>query len=119
MILAKVRVLVRLRDNKYIGYYILEDKEIINQQELEELEHKDGFYNETYYDESTCKLKQRYIEIPKSKEQLLEEEIEKIKRAIADEGEPDLSELGSLSNNVKANKKKDEAVPDLSELDNI
>ncbi len=111
-----MKILIRLRGNEYLGYYVLEDNETIKEQEFEELPYKAGYYNETYYDEKEKILKQRYIEMPKTKEQLLEEEIEKIKRAIAD-GNPDLSELDTLRAN--SNRKKTDSVPNLSELENL
>jgi len=111
-----MKILIRLRGNEYLGYYVLEDTETVKEQEFKELPYKSGYYNETYYDEKEKILKQRYIEMPKTKEQLLEEEIEKIKRAIAD-GNPDLSELDTLRAN--SNRKKTDSVPNLSELENL
>jgi hypothetical protein len=111
-----MKILIRLRGNEYLGYYVLEDTETVKEQEFEELPYKSGYYNETYYDEKEKILKQKYVEIQKTKEQLLEEEIEKIKRAIAD-GNPDLSELDTLRAN--SNRKKTDSVPNLSELENL
>ena len=75
------KIIVRLRnESEYLGYYILEDNETIKEQVLEELLQKENNYIETYFDSKDKKLKQRYIEIPKSQEQLLNEQVEELKK---------------------------------------
>lgn len=51
-------------------------------QDIEDLEAKEGHYVETYYDDDEKLLKQRYVEIPKTKEQELEEELNKMKEQV-------------------------------------
>jgi hypothetical protein len=77
-----MKILIRLRGNEYLGYYILDDNETIKEQEFEELPYKAGYYNETYYDEKEKILKQRYIEMPKTKEQLLEEKLKTMQEQV-------------------------------------
>ena len=49
---------------------------------MEELLQKENNYIETYFDSKDKKLKQRYIEIPKSQEQLLNEQVEDLKKQV-------------------------------------
>ena len=61
------KIIVRLRnESEYLGYYILEDNETIKEHVLEELPQKENNYIETYFDSKDKKVKQKYIEIPKS-----------------------------------------------------
>lgn len=95
-----MKYLVRFdkEDNKYIDMVTANEEYIHKYYEIEQLEEKDGYYIKTYYDEKEDKVKQRYVEMPKSEVELLEEEILKIKKAIADkEKQPDLSELDELA----------------------
>ncbi|EHL19771.1 hypothetical protein HMPREF9628_01287 [Peptoanaerobacter stomatis] len=113
-----MKVLLRFNkeDNKFVDMQNVTQEYIYKYQDVEELEEKDGYYTSLEYDEKTKKAIMKYVEIQKTKEQLLEEEIEKIKRAIAD-GNPDLSELDTLRAN--SNRKKTDSIPNLSELDNL
>lgn len=112
-----MKVLLRFKkDNSYIDMQSVNEEYIYKYQDVEELPNKDGYYTSLEYDEKTKKAVMKYVEIQKTKEQLLEEEIEKIKRAIAD-GNPDLSELDTLRAN--SNRKKTDSVPNLSELENL
>lgn len=78
-----MKMAVRLRNgNEYLGYYILEENEEINVQELEELPYKENHYVETYFDDKEKLVKQKYIELPRSKEQELEEELNKMKEQV-------------------------------------
>lgn len=95
-----MKYLVRFdkEDNKYIDMVTANEEYIHKYYEIEQLEEKDGYYIQTYYDEKEDKVKQKYVEIPKSEVELIEEEILKIKKAIADkEKQPDLSELDELA----------------------
>lgn len=113
-----MKVLLRFnkKDNSFIDMQSVNEEYIYKYQDVEELPNKDGYYTSLEYDEKTKKAIMKYVEIQKTKEQLLEEEIEKIKRAIAD-GNPDLSELDTLRAN--SNRKKTDSVPNLSELENL
>lgn len=78
-----MKIITRTRKTgEYLGYYILEDNEEIKVQELEELPYKEGHYVETYFDDKEKLVKQKYIELPRSKEQELEEELKKMKEQV-------------------------------------
>ena len=78
-----MKIITRTRKSgEYLGYYILEDNEEIKVQEFEELPHKENHYVETYFDDKEKLVKQRYIELPRSKEQELEEELKKMKEQV-------------------------------------
>lgn len=78
-----MKIITRTRKSgEYLGYYILEDNEEIKVQELEELPYKENHYVETYFDDKEKLVKQKYVEIPKTKEQELEEELKKMKEQV-------------------------------------
>ena len=78
-----MKIITRTRKTgEYLGYYILEDNEEVKVQELEELPYKEGHYVETYFDDKEKLVKQKYIELPRSKEQELEEELKKMKEQV-------------------------------------
>nr|DAS80725.1 MAG TPA: protein of unknown function (DUF5320) [Caudoviricetes sp.] len=78
-----MKIITRTRKSgEYLGYYILEDNEEIKVQELEEIPYKEGHYVETYFDDKEKLVKQKYIELPRSKEQELEEELKKMKEQV-------------------------------------
>jgi len=78
-----MKIITRTRKSgEYLGYYILEDNEEIKVQELEELPYKENHYVETYFDDKEKLVKQKYIELPRSKEQELEEELKKMKEQV-------------------------------------
>ena len=78
-----MKIITRTRKTgEYLGYYILEDNEEIKVQELEEIPYKEGHYVETYFDDKEKLVKQKYIELPRSKEQELEEELKKMKEQV-------------------------------------
>ncbi len=52
--------------------------------EVEELPYKESFFTETYWDEEEKKLKQKYIEIPKTETEKLKEELEVAKGSIVE-----------------------------------
>ena len=112
-----MKVLLRFKkDNSFVDMQSVNEEYIYKYQDVEELPNKDGYYTSLEYDEKTKKAIMKYVEIQKTKEEILEEEIEKIKRAISD-GNPDLSELDTLRAN--SNRKKTDSVPNLSELENL
>ena len=47
-------------------------------QDVEELQEKQGYFVETYYDKEEQILKQKYVEIPKTKEEELEDKLKAI-----------------------------------------
>ena len=78
-----MKIIMRTRKSgEYLGYYILEDNEEIKVQELEELSYKENHYVETYFDDKEKLVKQKYVEIPKTKEQILEEELKKTQEQV-------------------------------------
>lgn len=78
-----MKIITRTRKTgEYLGYYILEDNEEVKVQELEELPHKENHYIETYFDDKEKLVKQKYVELPRSKEQELEEELKKMKEQV-------------------------------------
>ena len=78
-----MKIITRTRKTgEYLGYYILEDNEEIKVQELEELPYKENHYVETYFDDKEKLVKQKYVEIPKTKEQILEEELKKTQEQV-------------------------------------
>ena len=78
-----MRIATRTRKTgEYLGYYILEDNEEIKVQELKELPYKENHYVETYFDDKEKLVMQRYIEIPMMREQILEEELNKMKEQV-------------------------------------
>ena len=78
-----MKIITRTRKSgEYLGYYILEDNEEIKVQEFEELPYKENHYVETYFDDKEKLVKQKYIELPRSKEQELEEELKKMKEQV-------------------------------------
>lgn len=83
-----VKYLVRFissKEGKKLYDFQSVDQELIHEyHEVEELPYKDGFYTETYWDEEEQKLKQSCVEIPKSEIELLEQQMELTKKAIAE-----------------------------------
>lgn len=78
-----MKIITRTRKSgEYLGYYILEDNEEVKVQEFEELPYKENHYVETYFDDKEKLVKQKYIENPKTKEQILEEELKKTQEQV-------------------------------------
>ena len=78
-----MKIITRTRKTgEYLGYYILEDNEEVKVQEFEELPYKENHYVETYFDDKEKLVKQKYVEIPKTKEQILEEELKKTQEQV-------------------------------------
>lgn len=76
-----MKYLVRFNkeNNKYIDMVTVNAVYTHKYYETEPLEEKEGYYIQTYYDEKNDKIDQRYIEIPKTQEELIEEEMKKMK----------------------------------------
>lgn len=66
-------------DNKFIDMVTVNEVYTHKYYDVEPLEEKEGYYIQTYYDEKNDKIDQRYIEIPKTQEELIEEEMKKMK----------------------------------------
>lgn len=78
-----MKIITRTRKSgEYLGYYILEDNEEIKVQEFEELPYKENHYIETYFDDKEKLVKQKYVEIPKSKEEEKIKELKELKEAV-------------------------------------
>ena len=110
-----MKYLVRFNkeDNSFIDMQSVSDEYIHKYHDVEELEQKQGFYVSYEYDKVQDKIIGKYVEIPKSSEELMREEIEKLKRAII-ENKKDL-DLGGLDTLGVSSPQE----LDLSELDNI
>ena len=76
-----MKYLVRFNkeNNKYIDMVTVNEVYTHKYYDVEPLEEKDGFYIQTYYDEKNDKVDQQYVEITKSQEELIEEEMKKMK----------------------------------------
>ena len=66
-------------DNKFIDMTTVNEVYTHKYYETEPLEEKEGYYIQTYYDEKNDKIDQRYIEIPKTQEEIIEEEMKNMK----------------------------------------
>lgn len=76
-----MKYLVRFNkeDNKYVDMVTANEEYVYKYYDVEPLEEKEGYYIQTYYDVKNDKIDQRYIEIPKTQEELIEEEMKKMK----------------------------------------
>lgn len=72
-----MRVLMRFNkeDNKFVDMQNVTQEYIYKYQDVEELEEKDGYYTSLEYDEKTKKAVMKYVEIQKTKEEILEEKL--------------------------------------------
>lgn len=68
--------------SSFVDMQLVQDELIHEYHEVDELSYKEGSYIETYWDESEKKLKQRYVEIPKSETEKLREELKKTNKAL-------------------------------------
>ena len=76
-----MKYLVRFNkeDNKYVDMVTANEEYVYKYYDIDTLEEKEGYYIQTYYDEKNDKIDQRYIEIPKTQEEIIEEEMKKMK----------------------------------------
>ena len=76
-----MKYLVRFNkeDNKYVDMVTTDEEYVYKYYNIDTLEEKEGYYIQTYYDEKNDKIDQRYIEIPKTQEEIIEEEMKKMK----------------------------------------
>lgn len=89
-----MKYLVRTKkDGAFVDFQTAGEEYTHQYVEIEELPAKEGFYIQTYYDEESKTLKQKYVEIPKMEMQILKEEIEKLKKAQAEQIEPSANQL--------------------------
>ena len=74
-----MKYLVRFNkeDNQYVDMVTVNAVYTHKYYDVEPLEEKEGFYIKTYYDEKNDKVDQQYVEIPKSQEEIIEEEMKK------------------------------------------
>ena len=79
-----MKVLLRFnkKDNSFVDMQSVVDEYVHKYQDVEELPSKDGYYTMLEYDEKTKKAIMKYVEIPKTEEQLLKEEIKKMKEQV-------------------------------------
>lgn len=73
------------KDGKKVCDFQSVKQELIHEyHEVEDLPYKEGFFAETYWNEEENKLKQRYVEIPKTETEKLREELEIAKGSIVE-----------------------------------
>ena len=79
-----MKVLLRFnkKDNSFVDMQSTDTEYVYKYQDVEELPNKDGYYTKLEYDEKTKKAIMKYVEIPKTKEQILEEELKKMKEQL-------------------------------------
>ena len=79
-----MKVLLRFnkKDNSFVDMQSVSEEFIHKYQDVEELPNKDGHYTMLEYDEKAKKAVMKYIEIPKTEEQLLKEELKKMKEQV-------------------------------------
>ena len=79
-----MKVLLRFnkKDNSFIDMQSTVDEYLYKYQDVEELPSKDGYYTMIEYDKKTKMAVMKYIEIQKTKEQELEEELKKMKEQV-------------------------------------
>lgn len=72
-----MKVLMRFNkeDNKFVDMQNVTQEYIYKYQDVEELEEKEGYYTSLEYDEKTKKAVMKYVEIQKTKEEILEEKL--------------------------------------------
>ncbi|EJU22959.1 hypothetical protein HMPREF1143_0480 [Peptoanaerobacter stomatis] len=72
-----MKVLMRFNkeDNKFVDMQNVTQEYIYKYQDVEELEEKDGYYTSLEYDEKTKKAIRKYVEMKKTKEEILEEKL--------------------------------------------
>lgn len=126
-----MKYLVRFNkeDNKYVDMVTTDEEYVYKYYNIDTLEEKEGFYIKTYYDEKNDKVDQQYVEIPKTKEEELENKLIRLERVLAGSiSDDDLIDLpleakpNSLNTRGKAKPKKKLIEPttdDLAELDNL
>ena len=72
-----MKVLLRFnkKDNSFIDMQSVDTEYVFKYQDVEELLSKDGYYTSLEYDEKTKKAVMKYVEIQKTKEEILEEKL--------------------------------------------
>ena len=72
-----MKVLLRFskKDNSFVDMQSVVDEYVYKYQDVEELPNKDGYYTSLEYDEKTKKAIMKYVEIQKTKEEILEEKL--------------------------------------------
>lgn len=79
-----MKVLLRFnkKDNSFVDMQSAVDEYVYKYQDVEELPNKDGYYTMLEYDEKAKKAVMKYVEIPKTEEQLLKEELKAMKEQL-------------------------------------
>lgn len=72
-----VRFTKEKEGKKVYDFHTVQQELIHEYHEVEELLSKEGYYTETYYDTTKQELKQRYVQIPKTEEDKVQEAIQK------------------------------------------
>ena len=78
-----MKVLLRFKkDNSFVDMQSVNEEYIYKYQDVEELPSKDGYYAILEYDEKIKKAVMKYVEIPKTEEQILKEELKAMKEQL-------------------------------------
>ena len=79
-----MKVLLRFykKDNSFVDMQSVVDEYVYKYQDVEELPNKDGFFTSLEYDEKAKKAVMKYVEIPKTQEELLKEELKAMKEQV-------------------------------------
>ena len=79
-----MKVLLRFnkKDNSFVDMQSAVDEYVFKYQDVEELPNKDGFFTSLEYDEKAKKAVMKYIEIPKTQEEIMKEELKKMKEQV-------------------------------------
>lgn len=80
-----MKYLIRTDERGYLVDFVSVEKEYkYFYQEVEPLPQKEGFIVETYWDDTDKKLKQKYMEIPKTEMEVIRDELKRTNRALQD-----------------------------------
>lgn len=79
-----MKVLLRFskKDNSFVDMQSTVDEYVFKYQDVEELPSKDGYYTMLEYDEKAKKAIMKYVEIPKTQEEIMKEELKKMKEQL-------------------------------------
>lgn len=73
-----MKYLIRLdKNDKLVDFSTATEEYKHSYQNVEELPYKEGYYTETFWDETKNKLKQKYVVIPKTETEKIQEAIQK------------------------------------------
>lgn len=79
-----MKYLVRFNkeDKNYVDMVTADEEYVYKYYDIDTLEEKEGFCIKTYYDEKNDKVDQQYVELPKTQEEIMKEELKKMKEQV-------------------------------------